>query len=173
VVDSVDVVGDVAEHGLIGVCVADGVGGAGVAVAWLADTAGVDDESVVDGCGMLDVGVAKDESGVVVEIRAEVWEFEWIDVFVAVLGMGINKEVLAVSNRRCLGEGLKPFALCIREGLLGVFEAGVRHLVESVHARLEIFSCGITWCLISSGWCRDTSHPTHGVIGNRDAGASP
>jgi len=111
----IDVVWDAAEHGLIGVCVEDGVGGAGVAVAWLADAAGVDDESVVDGCGMLDVGVTKDESGVVVEILAKVRELAWIDVLVSVVGVGVDEEVLAVGDGRCLGEVVEPLALCIRE----------------------------------------------------------
>lgn len=44
----------------------------------------------------------------------------------------MDKEVFAVGDGRCLGAVVKPLALCIRERLLGVFKAGVRHLVESV-----------------------------------------
>lgn len=162
-VDSVDVIGDAAEHGLIGVCVEDGVGCAGVAVAWLADTTGIDDESVVDGRGILDVGVAKDEPGVVVEIRAEFWELAWIDILVSVLGMRVDEQVFAVGDSCCFGKVLEPLTLCFRERLLGVFEASMRHVVEPVLVgRLD----GPVVVALHSRQ-RDTLNPSDALAGHR------
>jgi len=67
--DFVDGVSGAPECDVVGVGVECGVGGAWVVVAGLADASGVEDGAVVDGGGgVLDVGVAEEEAGVVVEV---------------------------------------------------------------------------------------------------------